>query len=148
MPNNKPEEKKPEILSIRKAKDKVAPEEGAAESKSEAVAPKKPKPPEAPAASRSRASDEGDRKPSRKRPYRKPSGPPSIDLAKNSEGEEFHAGDEILVNGCFGLPVSATINRLYQDSSGEAWASFQPNEEEAAKGVVGGCVHSSFLRHS
>lgn len=65
----------------------------------------------------------------------------------NANGEVFKPGDQILAKSPWGARVPVEIKTVYQDSEGNDWAHYLPNEEQLPSGWswLGGCTRATLL---
>lgn len=65
----------------------------------------------------------------------------------NADGEVFKPGDKILAKSPWGARVPVEIKTVYQDSEGNDWAHYLPNEEQLPSGWswLGGCTRATLL---
>ncbi len=65
----------------------------------------------------------------------------------NTNGEVFKPGDQILAKSPWGARVPVEIKTVYQDSEGNDWAHYLPNEEQLPSGWswLGGCTRATLL---
>lgn len=68
-----------------------------------------------------------------------------LDNATNQAGEVFNVGDKIQVTSPWGGPAIAEITAFYQDTKGNAWARYIPNESREGWDWLDGCILAVLL---
>lgn len=71
----------------------------------------------------------------------------TLSSVTNANGEVFKPGDKILAKSPWGARVTAEIKTVYQDSEGNDWVQYLPNEEQLPSGWswLGGCSRATLL---